>query len=213
MDWVIGIDEVGRGALAGPMYVGGAVIGSSHSYFKELTNIKSAGFELWLNKEEKIVLRDSKKLSSRQRKKVYEKLRPMVDGQMISLSNVLIDKVGISRAFWQAVNKILKLYGTRIDLEKTCLLIDGQVEPRIKVPVKKVVMMKKGDDRVGIIAAASVLAKVARDDLMHKLDSRYPVYGWKTNVGYGTKEHIRAIKQHGLCRYHRRSFCRRICGT
>ena len=184
--FLVGIDEVGRGALAGPLVIGAA-----------------AGF--W-NKENKKLLkgiRDSKKLTFKRKEEWFSKLKKSrLIFYTVSIPNQLIDKKGISWVLKTGVVRILKKFQRRPDL----ILLDGGLRAPKKYRQKTVI---KGDEKIPIIAAASIYAKVRRDRLMAKLDSKY-LYGFKDHKGYGTKKHFQSIKKNGLSRFHRRSFLKKI---
>ncbi len=209
---IIGIDEVGRGALAGPMYLAGAVISSNHPLFSILTRINQASFEFYLDIKERYVLRDSKKMTLNQRLKTAELLRSDLDYCLVAVSNSDIDKHGLSRAFSAGVAKILAKLAQKYPLNSAQVFIDGNVLPNLNSQPAKIMALAKADDRIGIVAAAAVLAKVKRDLFMVDLDAKYPGYQWRKNVGYGTKNHIQAIKTIGPSPYHRLSFLRNILG-
>ncbi len=206
--YVIGIDEVGRGALAGPLVVGGALIESNHGWYKELVRINEKSIKLKL--KEKLILKDSKKLSLKQRLRLYPVLKQNLEVRLVVIEPGVIDEKGISWAFEEGVNHIIKAFANLIELESVTVLVDGNYRLKLKQPVKQLEMIIKGDERVGIIAAAAVVAKVYRDNLMQKLHQKWQVYGWDKNVGYGTKWHRQAVLKHGLSPYHRRSFCQKL---
>lgn len=175
-----GVDEAGRGCFAGPVFAAAVIL--PKDFFHPLLN-------------------DSKQLNEQQR----EILRPVIEKESIawSVSNVSndeIDRINILQASFKAMHISIKKLHTIPEL----LLIDGnRFKPFKKVPHQCVI---KGDGIYASIAAASVLAKTYRDDYMRKLHRKNKVYGWHSNKGYGTPEHRQAIKEHGVCRYHRKSF-------
>ncbi len=173
---VCGLDEVGRGALAGPL-VGAAVILNSKS-------------EFLIPK-----LRDSKKLSERQRNKLYKEIMDkaeMVKVEMISVR--MINKKGIGWANKEVFRCLIK------QIVADEYIVDGNLK------IKGAVSVVKADDKYPEVMAASIVAKVVRDEHMRKLHDKHPMYGWITNVGYGTEVHIDAIRQYGVIRYHRSLF-------
>lgn len=206
----IGIDEVGRGPLAGPV-VSGAVWIS-----KEATNELET-----LNK--KMPVRDSKKLSHRQRQNVLEWLKNQPQNAILysigEASVSEIDSINIRNAAFLSMKRAFlalydKIQKTGILLTKSLtILVDGNAIPALwdeemcsstqKYDNKAII---KGDSKVLNISLASIIAKEFRDELMKKLSLKYPQYGWNTNVGYGTKEHIQALRAHGITEYHRKSF-------
>jgi ribonuclease HII len=184
---VCGIDEAGRGPLAGPV-VAAAVLLEPRRFPKMLRD----------------GLDDSKALTRQQREACYHALRRCAARGAARIgvgaaSTVEIDRFNILRAALLAMARAVAVLGVRPDIA----LVDGTVAPPVACAVQTVV---KGDALSFSIAAASVVAKVTRDRIMHGLAPRYPGYGWETNVGYATLEHGEAIRQLGITRHHRRSF-------
>lgn len=175
-----GIDEAGRGCYSGPV-VAAAVILPKDFYHP--------------------LLNDSKKLSEKQR----DELRPIIEKEAISfgvsfIDNEDIDKINILQATYKAMHQSIG----KLTLQPELLLIDGnRFKPYPAIPHHCII---KGDGKFASIAAASILAKTYRDELMHALDLEHPVYGWKKNKGYGTMQHRKAIEENGLCVYHRKSY-------
>ena len=175
-----GIDEAGRGCFAGPVYAAAVVL--PKDFYHPLLN-------------------DSKQLTKEQR----EHLRPIIEKESIaysvaSVDNNEIDLINILQASYKAMHLALNKLKSNPDI----LLIDGNsFKPYKKVPHHCII---KGDGLYASIAAASILAKTYRDDYMLRLHKKYKVYCWNNNKGYGTMEHRNAIKEHGLCDYHRKSF-------
>lgn len=173
---VCGMDEVGRGALAGPI-VGAAVI----------LNYESGIMNLGL--------KDSKKLSERQRNKLYKEIlekAKVVKIEMISVRQ--INNRGIGWANREVFRKLIK------QIEADEYIVDGNLK------IKRATSVVKADNKYPEVMAASIVAKVTRDRLMKDLHAKHPNYGWITNVGYGTKVHINAIREHGIIDYHRSLF-------
>ncbi|RAR47536.1 ribonuclease HII [Flavobacterium lacus] len=175
-----GTDEAGRGCLAGPVTAAAVILPED--------------FKLEL-------LNDSKQLSEKTR----EKLRPMIEAQAISFSYthlepLIIDKINILNASIQAMQEsIMKL--TPIP---EYIIVDGnRFKPLNNIPYSCII---KGDSKYMSIAAASVLAKTYRDDYMNQIHEEFPMYNWKKNKGYPTKEHREAIAKYGITKYHRLSF-------
>ncbi|HEV2299966.1 MAG TPA: ribonuclease HII [Stellaceae bacterium] len=179
---VCGIDEAGRGPLAGPV-VAAAVILDRRRFPKEL----------------KDSLDDSKALSGAMREACYAALLRCARIGVGAASAREIDRVNILRATLIAMRRAAAALGERPDIA----LVDGNVAPALSCSVKTVV---GGDALSFSIAAASVVAKVTRDRIMRALAPRYPGYGWETNVGYGTEEHGEALRRLGPSPHHRRSF-------
>jgi ribonuclease HII len=175
-----GLDEAGRGCFAGPVYAAAVIL--PKDFYHPLVN-------------------DSKQLTREER----EYLRPIIEKESIAfavagVSNDEIDRINILQASYKAMHLALNKLSRAPDI----LLIDGnRFKPYKKVPHHCII---KGDGLYASIAAASILAKTYRDDYMLQLHKKYEVYCWHNNKGYGTVEHRNAIKVHGLCRYHRRSF-------
>ena len=177
---VAGCDESGRGSLAGPVVAAAVILP------KGFKNTK---------------LNDSKLLSENNR----YLLRSIIEDRAISfsvgiVSPLEIDKINILNASFLAMHRAIKKLNTKPEL----LLIDGNRFNSYKNIKHKCII--KGDSKYYSIAAASILAKTFRDDMMKKLDLELPVYKWKSNKGYPTKEHRIAIKENGISKYHRKSF-------
>lgn len=181
---VAGVDEVGRGPLAGPVVAACVVIGSEFVIPKELEGVK-----------------DSKKLSEKKREELYEDIMRILPDVGVGICNhKIIDKVNILQATFLAMKKAV----TELKEEPEIVLVDGKFTvPILSVQQKAII---KGDSSVFSIAAASIVAKVVRDRLMRKIHDKYPEYGFHKHKGYGTKFHIEALKKYGPCPIHRRSF-------
>ena len=175
---VVGIDEVGRGPLAGPLTVAAVA----------------------LPDEPQIIgLDDSKKLSAKRREELSAQIHEHALGIGIAMVEPEeIDACGMSASLRLAMRRALEACG----LEPDAVLIDGNP---VRIHPKETCIVK-GDGKVACIAAASIVAKVARDALMVEYDATYPGYGFTSNKGYGSKAHIEAIKKLGPCPVHRRSF-------
>ena len=175
-----GLDEVGRGCLAGPV-VAAAVILPLH-YTHSLLN-------------------DSKQLSAKQRELVKIDIeRDALAWAVAEVSHETIDRVNILKASFLAMHRAVD----NLDIKPEHLLVDGnRFVPYPMIPHTCII---KGDAQYMAIAAASVLAKVYRDDLMEQLGQEFPAYGWAQNVGYPTLAHRTAIRQFGPTKYHRMSF-------
>ncbi len=175
-----GTDEAGRGCFAGPVFAAAVIL--PKDFYHPLLN-------------------DSKQLSSEER----ETLRPLIEKESLAyavsaVNNDEIDRINILQASFKAMHLSLNKLKVKPDI----LLIDGnRFRPYKKAPHLCVI---KGDGMYASIAAASVLAKTYRDNYMIRLHRKHRVYCWHRNKGYGTPEHRFAIAEHGLCRYHRRSF-------
>lgn len=175
-----GCDEAGRGCLAGPVVAAAVIL--------------PTGFE-------DDILNDSKKLSEKQR----DKLREVIENEALAwavgiVDHKIIDKINILNASILAMHRAIE----KLKIIPVHLIIDGnRFKPYKKISHKCIV---KGDSKYLSIAAASVLAKTHRDELMKKLDKELPEYHWAKNKGYPSKQHRRAIKIHGISPYHRKSF-------
>mgnify|MGYP003296377332 FL=1 len=176
---IAGVDEVGRGPLAGPVTAAAVIL--------DPLNIPDN-------------LNDSKVLSSKKREKLFEELKSSSVCAVAHVSPEEIDKLNILQASLLAmVNAV-----TNLKVKPKHILIDGNTVPdRL---VGRATAIVKGDREVLSIAAASIIAKVTRDKLMHDLGSEFPVYGWAKNAGYPTKCHMNAIVKYGVTPHHRRSF-------
>lgn len=178
-----GVDEAGRGPLAGPVCAAAVIL--------------PAGLEI-------PGLNDSKKLSEKQREALFEPIKAAAKAYGIAFATVEeIENLNILNATFLAMNRsISQLYP-----QPELALIDGNRNTGITVPSRCVV---KGDSRCADIAAASVLAKVSRDRYMLEMAEKYPEYGFERHKGYGTKLHYEAIRQYGPCPIHRLSFLKKM---
>lgn len=182
---ICGVDEAGRGPLAGPVCAA-AVILPEHLNIPGLT--------------------DSKKLTDKKRRELY----PLIKEQAIAYgigfaSEKEIDEINILQATFLAMQRALD----KLNVKPELALIDGNREKDFGIPVKTVV---KGDSLSANIAAASVLAKVSRDDIMMQVAEEYPEYQFDVHKGYGTKAHYAALTEHGPSPVHRMTFLRKFYG-
>lgn len=175
-----GCDEAGRGCFAGPVFASAVVL--PKDFFHPLLN-------------------DSKQLSEADR----NELRPIIEKEAISFAVSSIDHEEIDRInILKASIKAMHISVDKLISKPQLLLIDGKYFLKYKrIPHRCFV---KGDATYASIAAASILAKTYRDEFMLKLHEEFPYYNWASNKGYGTAEHRKAIKEYGLCKYHRKSF-------
>ncbi len=192
MTVVVGIDEVGRGPIAGPVAVGAFLIVDN----KLEIEIKNFSIEL----------HDSKKLSRIQREKWFEQIeywqsQGICDFCVSMVSADEIDRKGISWAIKKALSE--SIFSLDCD-EYTQILLDGSL--RAPSEFKNQITIIKGDEKEMVIALASIVAKVLRDRHMIKIAKKYPKYGFENHVGYGTEEHYKAIKKYGILPIHRRSY-------
>ncbi len=176
---IAGVDEAGRGPLAGPVVAAAVML-------DELKPVKG--------------LADSKALSARRRETLFDEIRAKALCSCIAQASVEeIDELNILQATLLAMRRAVA--GLR--LSPHCVLIDGNRLPVLPMPAHGIV---KGDAKVQAIAAASILAKVYRDRLCAELDLEHPHYGFASHKGYPTREHLQALRQHGACAAHRRSY-------
>ena len=184
---ILGIDEVGRGPLAGPLVVGAVILPSSRPE--------------WVAD-----LRDSKKLSAKKREKLSEVILAEAACGLGWVSALEIDEMGISKTLSLACSRAVKSV-QRLHVKFSEIVIDGKVNFLKGTNLENfVTTMPKADDLVKEVSAASIIAKVARDHYMYELDAKYPGYGFGSHVGYGTAKHVAAIRDLGICPEHRKSF-------
>lgn len=188
--FIAGIDEVGRGPVAGPVAVCVCAM--------DITNYKRAKWK---------GLTDSKKMTPKARLAWYKEAQSLQERGIISYSvifcpNTVIDKKGISFAIRYCVSLGIKKLS--LDSGNTSILLDGSLRAPTEFKNQKTII--KGDQKEKIISLASVIAKVTRDSLMFRLHKKHPQYNWVQNKGYGTKEHYQAIKKYGLTSLHRKTF-------
>ena len=199
--YVIGIDEVGRGALAGPVVVAAVLLPQNFQF-------PSARWRT------KLKLRDSKKLSPRQREIWFNFIKQQkIPFAIAGVSPKIIDKINISQAAnlaaSRALLKLIKSYKLKIKNFKVRLdggLYVKNLSASQRTKNYKIKTIIKGDEKIPAISLASIVAKINRDRYMKKLHKKYPRYDFINNVGYGTKNHIKAIKKYGLSPIHRKSF-------
>lgn len=178
--FVAGVDEVGRGCLAGPVVAAACILDQSKPVPRSLN--------------------DSKKLTERQRKEIYQELRQTAVAYSLGIIDAdEIDRVNILEATKLAMLKAIAGLTPAADH----LLIDALQLRQCSLPQKAII---KGDSISYSIAAASVIAKVFRDDLMKQYDAEFPEYGFAGHKGYGSVAHLAAIREHGPCRLHRKTF-------
>ena len=183
--YIAGVDEAGRGPLAGPVFAAAVIL-----------------------KENEIItgLNDSKKLSEKRREELFDVIcEKAVAYAVCAVSEKRIDEINILNATMEAMAGAVG----KIEPTPEYVLIDGNKCPPIDIPCDAVV---KGDSKSASIAAASILAKVSRDRYITEIASKYPEYGFEKHKGYGTKAHNEAILEHGPCEIHRRTFLRKLLG-
>lgn len=179
MERVCGVDEAGRGPLAGAVYAAAVILDPARPI---------AG------------LADSKKLSARRREKLTEEIKAMSLAWSIASASVEeIDRINILQASLLAMRRAVEALAH----VPTLVLIDGLHCPQLDMPMRAII---KGDATEPAISAASILAKTARDAEMHRLHAIYPLYGFDRHMGYPTPAHLRLLRQHGPCPVHRLSY-------
>ncbi|HMB65518.1 MAG TPA: ribonuclease HII, partial [Patescibacteria group bacterium] len=185
-DLIAGIDEAGRGPLAGPVVAGLVILQKNSAPDPDDENIKA--------------IKDSKKLTPTRREKLFHFLRKNFFTAVGICDNRTIDRINIRQAAFLAMKKALG----EAKPKPQFILIDGNaVIPSCSYGQK---CIKQGDNSVFSIAAASIIAKVTRDKMMREIHDQYPDYGFDRHKGYGTKHHLENIKKYGVCPVHRRSF-------
>lgn len=182
---ICGVDEAGRGPLAGPVCAAAVILP---------THLQIPG------------LNDSKKLTDKKRRELFPIIQEQAVAWGIGLaSETEIDEINILQATFLAMRRALEQLNARPEIA----LIDGNRETDFGLPVKTVV---KGDSLSANIAAASVLAKVTRDNIMTEMANQYPEYGFEIHKGYGTKAHYEALRTYGPCPIHRKTFLKKFYG-
>lgn len=179
---VAGIDEAGRGPLAGPV-VAACVILNKDSYPCNLN--------------------DSKKLNKKTRIKIFSELKETVKFGIGIVDEKIIDEINILNATKMAMKLAFDDLVNKYKIVPDFVLVDGNFTPNINTKAEFVI---KGDQKSLSISAASVIAKETRDEIMFGLDRQFPQYDWKNNQAYPTKFHLEKIKEIGICKYHRKSF-------
>ncbi len=179
---IMGIDEAGRGPLAGPVVVAGVI----------------AEFD-----DPICGITDSKKISAKRRGELFELITKKYQYSVAVISPQIIDEINILQATIKGCEEVVK----KSDIRPDIALVDGNM----KFDDKRFVSIIKGDLKSYSIAAASIVAKVTRDRIMQKLALKHPEYHWENNSGYGTAQHLSAIAKHGKTIYHRQSFKSSSC--
>lgn len=178
-EWIAGVDEAGRGPLAGPV-IAAAVILDCHRPIEGL--------------------RDSKKLSDKRRESLYEQITTRALAWSVGQASVTeIDELNILQATLLAMQRAVE----GLSVKPHRVLVDGNQAPKLAYPVTTII---QGDATVEAISAASIIAKVVRDRLMLEAAQQYPQYGFADHKGYGTAQHMSALQAHGASPLHRRSF-------
>jgi len=184
LNFVAGVDEAGRGPLAGPVVAACVAINKDFEF-----------------KQEYEVIKDSKKISEKKRELIYD----LIISEFIHVgigvaSSEEIDKINILQATFLAMQRAVQGIQSNLDF----VMIDGKfIVPDLEIEQKSIV---KGDENIFLIGAASIIAKVTRDRIMQKMHLKYPEYEFIKHKGYGTKKHLEKIKKFGACPIHRKSF-------
>lgn len=177
--YIAGIDEVGRGPLAGPVVTAAVILPKG-------TKIDG--------------INDSKKLSAKKREELFDIIKEKAIAIGVGIeSNAVIDEINILQATYSAMRMALD----KLEVKPEVILVDAVTIPKVEIQQEPII---KGDAKSISIAAASIIAKVTRDKMMEDFDEIYSGYGFKENKGYGSAFHINAIKEKGLCPIHRKSF-------
>lgn len=195
MTYLIGVDEAGRGPLAGP--------------------VQAVAFALAVGDEPKVLdlgVKDSKKISPKKRERIYQELTSAENGFIFGMaekSHQIIDSINILQATFLAMREAIEecLFQLPPDAEYKVMVDGNQLIPLLPHPQEAII---DGDNQIPAIAAASIIAKVTRDNLLITYDTLYPEYEFGKHKGYGTKIHREAIEKHGLSPVHRRSFCKKF---
>lgn len=181
--WIAGVDEAGRGPLAGPVYAAAVILDPKRPI---------------------LGLKDSKKLNEKQRQKLFIEIKTHAKAYAVARAEVAeIDEINILQATFCAMQRAVKA----LNLIPNKVIIDGNQIPKLSLPTEALI---NGDALEPMISAASILAKVSRDQEMIRLNDQYPQYQFAQHKGYGTKAHRQAIIKHGPCPIHRRSFLKNL---
>lgn len=189
--WIAGIDEAGRGALAGPIFVGVVIINQNLNFPSNFRHLLKT-------------VKDSKKLSIKKREEVYKLLikEENINWAVSKVSEKVIDKINIKKATEIAIKKALgKIKKEKLKIDY--LILDGNIKLNLQIPQKSII---KADEKVFSCAAASIIAKVSRDRFMKRIHKKYPSYNFANHKGYGTEFHLKMLKKYGPCQIHRQSF-------
>ena len=176
---IAGVDEVGRGSLIGPVYAAAVILKKN------------------IRKKE---IKDSKKLTKIEREKLAKFIKKNSTWAIGSASVKEIEKLNILSASLLAMKRAIK----KLKVKPNLVLIDGNKSPELSNYLIKTII--KGDQKIKEISAASIIAKVSRDKLMLKMSESFKKYKWNLNSGYGTRDHINAIRKYGVTRFHRKTF-------
>ncbi len=182
-DLLVGVDEAGRGPLAGPVFAAAVILPD---------DVIIEG------------INDSKKLSEKKREQLFDVIcEKAIAYSIYSVDEKRIDEINILQATFEAMRNAV----ANLKIGPDCAFIDGDKTPGLNIPTATVV---KGDSKSMSIAAASILAKVSRDRYITQMAEKYPEYGFEKHKGYGTKAHCEAIEKSGICEIHRKSFLKKV---
>lgn len=184
---VAGVDEVGRGPLAGPVVTAAVVL--------------PPDFDV-------LGVDDSKKLSEKRREELFEVIKEKAVAYGIGMADEsVIDDINILQATKQAMISAIEELSGKLGKKPDYVLFDAMEIPQVEIPQESII---KGDSKCIAIAAASILAKVTRDRMMVEYAKEYPGYAFEKNKGYGTKAHYEGIHEHGICPIHRKTFLKKM---
>lgn len=192
MKFIVGVDEAGRGPLAGPVAVGVVKVLSTFDW-KLIPNVN-----------------DSKKISEKKREAIFELVNELIEKELLQYSVKLVSAKSIdNKGIVPAIKRSIQSAFDELSLEtKNCFIkLDGSLKAPEGFSQETII---KGDGKEKVIGLASIMAKVTRDKYMEKIADKYPEYEFAKHKGYGTKKHIELIKKHGKCAEHRTSFLTRI---
>jgi len=194
-DIVVGIDEAGRGPLAGPVVACAAFLKDTPSQYSSLKGEKEAMWNL---------VRDSKKLSEKQREEAFEFVMENFYVGIGVCDHKTVDRINILEASFLAMKKSISKLKIKNREDKIAVLVDGnKIIPNLSMEQEAIT---GGDRIVKVISAASIVAKVTRDKMMKEYDKKWPEYSFARHKGYGTKVHMEALEKCGPCEIHRQSF-------
>jgi ribonuclease HII len=220
---VVGLDEAGRGALSGPVIVAAVSINPRFQTptYKKIPNSKYQVpnkkfwllengnlFGIWNLEFGNLKIRDSKKLTPKQREKLYKLITKssFIKWGIGKVSEKVIDKINIFEATKLAMKRAIQNLSEKLKNENrriNFLILDGNFSIDVSIPQKSIV---KADEKILSCAMASIIAKVVRDRIMEKYAKKFPQYGFEKHKGYGTKFHLEMLKKYGPCKIHRKSF-------
>ncbi len=191
---IIGVDEVGRGPLAGRVFVGAVLFPKNPKNIFKKTNAPAK-------------LSDSKKLSLKQRKEWFNWIKKNnISFAIAASSSSIIDKINVSKACNLAAQKAIEKIIKKNKLREISVIADAGIKINKTFQIKSFKSFPKADEKIPAVSLASIVAKILRDREMEKLHKKYPKYGFDSHKGYGTRRHIKAIKKYGPSPIHRLTF-------